>query len=305
MTRIELTLTFRNSDGTMRGETRSVETSDTTDPAGEHRVAHSLFSDLTVTVSDHVTPKHNASARKWLDFPKRPTGIHQYFDVRNSQTLWLELSNLMLGVDGDLILAQAYKALEPLQEPSIEDQAALNDLYYVHDRKMMLLNQSVHGLIKVQDLVNRLLHESLGGDLVDTSKPDWERTQLTRSNVIKGLQEKCAAGALSHADLLAISEALKIPSTIPKAEIAKSYRNRLMHHLRPSVDYAMFFSALESRAGEEITDAKGNVIGKRHGLLVTQPVEYSFRDLYAAFSEYLDAVAAMLRKLSEIEILRR
>jgi hypothetical protein len=29
----------------------------------------------------------------------------------------------------------------------------------------------------VQDLVNRLLHESLGGDLVDATKPDWEQTQ--------------------------------------------------------------------------------------------------------------------------------
>jgi len=40
---------------------------------------------------------------------------------------------------------------------------------------MSLLNQAVQDLIKVQDLVNRLLHESLGGNLVDTAKDDWER----------------------------------------------------------------------------------------------------------------------------------
>jgi hypothetical protein len=302
--RIELKLTFTDSDGTTRTEARSVETSEMTDPGGEHRVAHNLFSDLSVAVGDQPEPKHNALARRWLDFPKRPVGIHQYFDIQNSHALWLELSNLVMGVEADLILAQAYKALEPPQEPSFEDQAALNDLYYVHDRKMNLLNQAVHGLIKVQDLVNRLLHESLGGDLVDTGKADWERTQLTRANLIKGLQGKQTAGLLSQSDFQAISEALEIPRTIPKGEIAKTYRNRLMHHVRPSVDYAMFFATLESRAGEEIRDTKGNVVGRQHTISARQPVEYRFQDLRAAFSDYLDAIAAMLQKLSEIKILR-
>ncbi len=76
--------------------------------------------------------------------------------------------------------------------------AALNDLYYIHDRKLGLLDQAVYGLIKVQDLVNRLLHESLGGDLVSATQTDWERTQLTRKNVEKGLKEKLAAGRLSQ-----------------------------------------------------------------------------------------------------------
>lgn len=305
MKRVELTITFIDDDGAARSESHRVEASYTTDVAGERRVAHILFSELDVTVGEQAEPKHNAIARRWLDFPKRPARLHQYFDIRNSQSLWFELSNLVMGVEGDLILAQAFKALEPQQEPPFEDEAALNDLYYIHDRKMTLLNQSVHGLIKVQDLVNRLLHESLGGDLVDTSKADWERTQLTRPNVIKGLETKRAAGLLSQPDFQAISEALEIPRTIPKQQIAKSYRNRLEHHVRPSVDYSMFFSVLESRAGEEIKDATGKIIGRKHELMARQPAEYSFRDLYEAFSEYLDAVTAMLQKLSEIEILRR
>lgn len=51
----------------------------------------------------------------------------------------------------------------------------------------MLLNLSVYALIKVQDLVDLFLHESLGGDLVDAGTTDWGETQLKRKNVKKGL----------------------------------------------------------------------------------------------------------------------
>ena len=201
-------------------------------------------------------PKHNAVARRWLDFPGKPVGFDKYFDIQNSQAMWLELANLIMGAEGDLILAVAFKALEPAQEPSFDDNAAINDLYYVHDRKMMLLNQTVHGLIKVQELVNRLLHESLGGDLVDTGKTDWERTELTREKALKGLAAKRDGGALSQSDFDAISQALAIPRNTPKGEIAGTYRRRLTHHVRPSVDYSMFFSALESRREKRLGTRK-------------------------------------------------
>lgn len=302
---VKFTITFTDPDGTTRTETRSVETVVSSDAEGEHRVTHILLSELQVTVGEQAAPKHNEMARRWLDVSRRPAGMHEYFDVRNSQTVWLELSNLVMGVEGDLILAQAFKALEPPVEPPFDDQAALNDLYNIHDRKMSLLNQSVHGLIKVQGLVNRLLHESLGGDLVDSSQPDWERTQLTRANIRKGLIKKRAVGLLSQTDFRLINQALEIPRTIPKGGITRSYRNKLEHHVRPSVDYPKFFSTLESRVGEDIRDAAGKIIGKKHTLGARPPVDYSFGDLHPAFSEYLDAIVAMLQKLSEIDILRR
>jgi hypothetical protein len=305
MTLVKFTITFTDPDGTTRTETGSVEAIGSPDAGGEHRVAHILLSELQVTVGRQAAPKHNETARRWLDVSKRPAGMHEYFDVRNSQAVWLELSNLVMGVEGDLVLAQAFKALEPPVEPPFDDETGINDLYNIHDRKMSLLNQSVHGLIKVQDLVNRLLHESLGGDLVDTNQPDWERTQLTRANVKKGLIKKHAAGLLSETHFRLINEALEIPRTIPKGGTTRSYRNKLEHHVRPSVDYPMFFSTLESRDGEDIKDASGKVIGKKHTLSARQPADYNFGDLHPAFSEYLDAIAAMLQKLSEIDILRR
>jgi len=78
-----------------------------------------------------------------------------------------------------------------------------------------------------------------------------------------------------------------------------------MHHMRPSVDYSMFFSSLESRVGNEIKDAQGKVIGQQHVLLARPPVEYRFPELSKSCAEYLDAVVSMLESLSKVELLRR
>lgn len=305
MRRVELKITFVDDDGAKREESQSVETSYTPDSAGEHRLAHILAAEMKVMVGEQAEPKHNATARGWLEFPGRPAGFEQYFDIRNSQAIWLELTKLIMGAEADLVLAQAYKALEPSEEPPFEDDLAINDLYYNHDRKMTLLNQSIQDLIKVQDLVNRLLHEGLGGDLVDTSKPTWEKSQLTRENIQKQLESRRVSGTISQLDFDAITQALAIPSSKPGADIAIAYRNRLMHHMRPSVDYSMFFSSLESRAGEEIKDAQGKVVRRVHVLRARPPVEYKFHELSQSCSEYLDSVVSMLEMLSEVELLRR
>lgn len=256
-------------------------------------------------VGDQAQPKHNATAQNWLNFPNQPSGLEQFFDIRNSQALWFELANLVLGAEGDLALAQMYKSLESATEPPFEDDTAINDLFYLHDRKMTMLNDAVRALVKVQDLVNRLLHESLGGDLVDTSKSNWEKSQLTRDNVEKQLKARLASGGISQEDFDLITQALAIPNNIANAQPAQAYRNRLTHHVRPSVDYSMFFSALGSRAGEEIKDAQGNVRGRKITLLARPRVEYSFAELHAAYVDYLDGIVAMLEKLSQIEILHR
>ena len=308
MRHIELTIIFTDDNGTACRQTQALETGGPPDPASDHRVAHILLTELKVTAGEQAAPKHNASARAWLEFPNQPVRLQrleQHFDIRNSQAVWFELANLVMGAEGDLILAQAFKALEPPNEPQFGDDTAINDLYYVHDRKMTLLNQSVQGLHKVQNLVDRLLHESLGGDLVDTSKPNWEETQLTRENVEERLKAKRARCEISQADFDAIAHALAIPKNTPKAQIVITYRNRLMHYIRPSVDYSMFFSPLESRAGEEAKDAQGKGRRTTWRILARAPVQYRFEELHSASSEYLDAIVAMLEKLSKIDILRR
>jgi hypothetical protein len=305
MRQVELTLTFTDEDGTPRKHSLHLETARGGTPQGEGRVAHHLFSELRVVMRDHTKPKHNAVAGSWLEFPKSKIDFSDWFDVRNAQSLWLELSNLVRGIEHSLEMARAFKEIEPAEEPSFKDDEAINNLYFLHERKMEALDRAVYELIKVQDLVNRLLHESLGGDLVDTTKPDWERTELTRRNVEKGLEAKRASGALLQSDFDTITAALQIPKSTPHGDVAITYRRKLMHHIKPSVDYSIFFSGLESREGEEITDARGDVIGRQHGIGSRPPVQYLFKDLHASLTEFLDAVVSMLRKLSEIEILRR
>ncbi len=267
MRRIELKLSFTDDDGTTREESHIVETSYEPDANGEHRLAHILATELKVLAGPQREPFHNATAQKWLEFPGRPAYITEYFDIQNSQALWFELASLVMGAEGDLTLARA--------------------------------------LVKVQDLVNRLLHESLGGDLVDTSKPNWEKTSLKRETVVKQLESRRAASAITQTDFDAISLALAIPNSAAGSSIAQSYRNRLMHHVRPSVDYPMFYSALESREGEAIKDAEGKVVGRRHLILARSPVQYTFDQLISAYAEYLDAIVGMLERLSQVEILRR
>jgi len=305
MSLIEVKITFTDDNGTQWEECFDVKSSQATDCSEVHRLAHILATDLKAMAGETAVPKHNATAWGWLKFPGRPVSFEQYFDVLNSQAVWRELATLIMGAEADLSRAKAYKDLEPCEEPPFEDDVAINDLYYIHDRKMSLMNQSVQDLIKVQDLVNRLLHESLGGDLVDANIPNWEKKQLTRENIEKRLKAKYAAGTISQTEFDGIVQALAIPNNNPGANIAVDYRNRLMHHMRPSVDYSMFFSSIESRIGTEVKDDQGKIIAKQHLLLARQPVRYSFHELAESCSKYLDSVVAMLDSLSKIELLRR
>jgi hypothetical protein len=134
MARVELIIKFTDGLRSTRSESLDIETSYPGDLAGEHRVAHILFAELKVTVGKQAVAKHNAVARRWLDFPGKPTGFDKYFDIQNSQALWLELANLIMGAEGDLILAVAFKALEPAQEPSFDDNAATRIMRRVRRR---------------------------------------------------------------------------------------------------------------------------------------------------------------------------
>ena len=309
MKHIQLTVTFTDASGVCRHETLGIETEYELDAAGMHRYAYFLSAELKVRLGKRQTRRHDATASAWLHFPNRPVhldaGVEQFYDLNNSQALWLELGNLITRAEFDLIMSHAFKMLEPHQEPTFDDEAEINEFYYLHDRKMNLMNQVVRALVKVQDLVYRLLHESLGGDLVDTGQPKWEQKQLRRKNVIKGLEAQAQKGKISRPDFEAITAALAIPENAPHAATAVSYRNRLLHHSWPSVDYSIFYSPLKSRAAAEITDPQGKVIGLGYLGGGREPAEFAFNDLHRAFSAYLEAVVEMLDRLSRVEVLRR
>jgi hypothetical protein len=127
------------------------------DSEGIERVIQNMQVEFKVPFVSTRNPEHNSKILEWLNFSGGPHDGVKMLDVINSQELWREITNTLLGVEHDLILAEAYKACEPLQEPPWEDDRAINNLYYVHSRKMDLVDQVSHGLKKVQALVDRLL----------------------------------------------------------------------------------------------------------------------------------------------------
>lgn len=187
--------------------------------------------------------KHNATARAWLEFPSAADEFAAFDDIYNSQELWRELCNLVLSVEHDLADAKGYKDLEPAISPKSGDDEAVESLYHLHRRKMEHFNRAVYKLIKVQDLVNRLLHEALGGNLVATDLPTWEKNTLTRKNIAKELDRKAANKQLEEGVRNAIVDALALPTLVPHHNITNEYRNRLTHHITPSVDYSMFYAS--------------------------------------------------------------
>ncbi len=98
---------------------------------------------------------------------------------------------------------------------------------------------------------------------------------------------------------MAISNTLQLAKNTQTRDLPKSYRNRLMHHVRPSVDYAMFYAYVNSRFGKKIRDQQGNLIGRRRSVLRCR-----FEELHEAFEEDVTSIVALLRALSEIELLR-
>ena len=177
-----VTLLFADEAGDRREHTATVRVGRDSSPVGEARLFEELLGILKVSTHPRPPLRHNAVARKWLEFPKVSYDftVEIFDNIRNTQELWLELCNLILSVEHDLHDAESFKALEPSQQPSFEDDEALERLHMLHRQKMDHLNRGVYGLIKVQDLVNRLLHEAFAGRLVRTDHPEWEKRFLTR-----------------------------------------------------------------------------------------------------------------------------
>jgi hypothetical protein len=228
-------------------------------------------------------------------------GISKWHDASNTQSLWLEIHNNFGDIRLQLAQARAYKSLEPKEDRSNSESEEKR--YYCHFAKMRHLNLAVFGLLKIQDLVVRLLFENYSATLipVDQADEDWER-ELTFKKAKKGLLAEVNAGMLATADYDQIVAALNlIEIKSPERDKVIAYRNRLVHRLRPSVDYPQLFTPVEDRLGEIVKDANSNETGRSYGLgkLPTRP-EYEFADLYSALLHYLKHVIDMLTRLKKI-----
>ena len=173
---------------------------------------------------------------------------------------WLEISNTFADLRFLLPQAKAYKDLEPPNSNPVTDPLCT----YLHYQKMYMLNLAVFQLVKLQDLIVRLLQESFSGELipVDYNDDEWER-KLTMREAKKGLNALLQQGKIAGQEHQLILDALAIPSKSPHRETVISYRNRMTHGIRPSVDYAELFTEFESRAGTPVIDPS---TGKQTGV---------------------------------------
>jgi hypothetical protein len=229
---------------------------------------------------------------------KRPPDPMGFLDMVNVPSLWLEISNTFINLRFVLAQAKAYKNLEPHSYSPVSDSLCA----HLHFEKIYKLNLAVFELVKIQDLVVRLLQEGFGGRLITVNydKEGWEKG-LRLSDAIDGLEQFVNRGELSNSDSDAIKNALELPLRSPHRKIIVNYRNRVAHGIRPSVDYPELYTEVHSRAGELIKDAKGTVVGRRYGLgNYKSAPDFQFDELYAAVTEYMSRISEMLKALREI-----
>lgn len=302
-TKINMHLEFVSDTGTPRHPfTYSVSHEDETTDDRRENLAREIFAELrkAISYSDYWNslPDVGDLAQPLSISVAAPTDPMAFIDLFNKPAVWLEIDNTFTDLRHVLAEAKAYKDLEPPNTKPTTDSLCA----HLHFEKMYRLNLGVFQLVKIQDLIVRLLHESFSGKLitVDFDDEDWEK-KLTLKDAKKGLEAFADNGDLSGKDYQAILAALDLPSKSPHQDTVIRYRNRLTHRIRPSVDYVELFTDLQDRAGQVIKDASGKEKGRayRFGGGRSRP-DFLFADLYTALSDYMSHVAEMLKALKAI-----
>jgi hypothetical protein len=300
-TDINISLEFLSAGGGSLRFADSVRHERESSDQGKENLAREMFAELrkAVTFSKHLRALPDLGRLLELSSSSyRRTDSMAFIDLFNVPDVWLEVSNTFHEIRYLLAQSIAYKELEPPGSNPVSDPLCA----YLHFEKMYRLNLAVFQLVKIQDLVVRLLQESFSGKLIPVDYDDegWEK-ELTLKDARQGLKRLLESGDLANEERDQILDALGQPSKSPHRETVISYRNGLSHGIRPSVDYAELYTHLQDRAGEVIRDARGNEKGRvfsirgGHG----KP-QFMFADLYTAISDYMSHVAEMLKALKLI-----
>jgi hypothetical protein len=302
-TDIKMRLDFVTGNDVRSFSESATDERESTDKHKEN-LARELFAELRKAISfqDLKSPLPDLGdtlLESPLTAPAIPAGPMAFFDLLNRPAIWLEISNTFVELRFLLPQAKPYKDLEPKDSNPVTDPLCV----YLHYQKMYMLNLAVFQLVKIQDLVVRLLQESFSGELisVDYNNDEWER-KLTLKEAKKGLNALLLKGKLTNQEYQFIADALDIPSKSPYQDTIVRYRHHLTHRIRLSVDYSELFTEVEDRAGRPITEpTTGKETGKIYPIRggKSKP-EFLFADLYAALSDYMGYVAQMLKALKAI-----
>lgn len=271
---------------------------------GKENLARELFAELRKAVSFKDSKGSLPDlGDTLLEVPNSSTPISvarpmSFIDIFNKPAIWLEIHNTFVDLRFLLPQAKAYKDLEPKGSTPVSDPLCA----YLHYQKMYMLNLAVFQLVKIQDLVVRLLQESFSGELisVDYNDDEWEK-KLTLKEAKKGLNTQLQQGKLTSQEHQLITDALEIPSKSKYQESVVLYRNRLVHRVRASVDYPELFTEVQSRLGQSfVNPMTGKQSGTAYAIHARSKPEFLFVDLYTALAEYMGCVADMLKALKSV-----
>jgi hypothetical protein len=295
-TDINIHLDFSTSDGSLKFED-SVHDEHDSSAEGKQALAREIFAELRKAVN---LADYGKSLPETADLMVAGTGgtrsdAMAFLDMMNVPALWQEIHNTFLDLRYLLAQARAYKDLEPAGTTPISDSLCA----HLHFEKMHNLNLAMFQIVRIQDLVVRLLHEGFSGRLIDVDYDEegWEK-DLRLVDAKKGLKNLLDSRELSQIEHDEIMDALNTPAKSTGLGTVVKYRNRLAHRILASVDYPEIFTHVHDRAGEVMRDASGIEKGRRYSISVgrSKP-EFTFPELYAALVDYMSHIATMLNAL--------
>src|ERR1700737_3211427 len=156
--KIEMHVGFLSA-GASQSFTDSISDERESSDEGKENLAREMFAELRKAVSFANHGYALPDVGDLLQSPSstiRPSDPMAFIDRFNVPALWLEIRNTFTDLRYVLAQAKAYKDLEPPSSlPSSNRLCA-----YLHFEKMYRLNLAVFQLVKIQDLVVRLLQES-------------------------------------------------------------------------------------------------------------------------------------------------
>jgi hypothetical protein len=244
-----------------------------------------------------------------------------YFDRRNTLLTWYEISKAVTKSKFKLAESRAYKEIE---QSLAKSDAEREQLYRLHIPKMDCFNLATLNLVRIEDLLLRLLFENLGASLVpvDLKKPNWQRS-VKWDKIIDGLKKRRGrsmswwermrdriAQLLGHSNANPHLEALTEEEFEAVIRILREfrsphftsqylrYRDRMTHGFMPYVDFAELYFSTEDRVGTPIFDSRGKRKGTkwRISAMSTTP-EYEFLGLYESGAKTLAHWLGLLRRL--------
>lgn len=272
-----------------------------TSTEGKEALAREIFAELRKagSLADYVKSLPETDDLMESRTSGTRTDAMAFLDTMNVPALWMEIHNTFLDLRYLLGQAKAYKDLEPADTTPISDSLCA----YLHFEKMHNLNLAMFQIVRIQDLVVRLLHEGFSGRLIDVDYDEegWEK-DLRLVDAKEGLRKLLDSGELSQTEHDEIVDALNVPAKSSKRSTVVKYRNRLAHGILASVDYPEIFTHVQDRAGEVMRDAIGKEKRRRYSITVSRSKpEFTFPELYEALVDYMSHIAEMLNRLRSVD----